>query len=330
MATYNTEAYTRVGTSINRVNIGAHWNQLQGKPSNFPPTSHNHDASNINTGTLHTDRIPAIPVSKIPTLDLHSKLYKPNYLQGDFPQVLKPLIDVLRADRSAFLPASQIIIEKSIDAGTTWSDAGFSNSDKIKLFTGQRPNINIPLKNGVKSTDCMIRITITAMTYNQSSATGETDRYNYWNSNYVLSTERYCSIDDGWVWLNSNSDKIYCKVETASGAASTSWSQIREAYLIGWTGGNYISLGGSSFGGGTSQTTNRWNWRFTFRTCSPTYTFNDSDLANTYTTSAQYIQHIKLTGMNVWTYPSSNPYMYHDHMYSWDENKVVNFPADVK
>lgn len=66
---YNTGAYVKVGTSFHRVNYPTHWNLIEDMPTNFPPTAHNHDASNINAGTLHADRIPTLPQSKITNLE---------------------------------------------------------------------------------------------------------------------------------------------------------------------------------------------------------------------------------------------------------------------
>lgn len=65
---YNTGAYVKVGTSFHRVNYPSHWNLIDGMPTNFPPTAHNHDASNINAGTLHVDRIPTLAISKVTDL----------------------------------------------------------------------------------------------------------------------------------------------------------------------------------------------------------------------------------------------------------------------
>ena len=234
--------------------------------------SHNHNINTSITGNLPTNRLD-----------------EPSYVLSSITKTARPLFDVLRGDRTAFLPATQIIIEKSTDAGITWVDAGITDIVKRQLFTGQRPSISIPLKNGVRSTDCMIRITITGMRYNVPDGTAETNKYNYWNHSYIQSTERYFTSQEGWTWVNSISDRIYLKVEKSTGINSTSWSTDREAYLSGWAGGNYFSLSGNTFGGGTNQTSNYWNWRFTFRTCSNNDTFNDTDLATTYTTSAQSV-----------------------------------------
>lgn len=262
------------------------------------------------TGNLYTDR-----------------LTEKEYIKGNTSKTLRPLFDVLRADRTAFLPADQIIIEQSTDAGVTWTDAGYSDDVKKKIFTGHRPNITIPLKGGVKNCDCMVRITITGMKYNVPVGTAETNKYNYWNSSYILSTERYCTLSEGYTWLNSNSDSIYMKAERATGAASTTWITDREAYMSGWDGGNGFSLSNSVFGGGTTQTGNYWNWRFTFRTCTNTNTFVNAALSKSSTTSQQSINHIKLSGPNCWTSPNS--LMSIDHLYSWDVDKNAIFPNGV-
>lgn len=284
--------------------------KLDGKhASDFALASHTHTVDAI-TGNWET-----------------TKLTEPSYVTGGVTITSKPLFDVLRADRTAFLPASQIIIEKSTDGGITWEDAGISDTNKARLFTGQRPTIAIPLKDGKKNTDCMLRITITGMKYNVPAGTPETKKYDYWNSNYVTATERYFSAEDAWLWVSSGPDRIYCKVERATGANPNNWVTVREAFLYGWAGGNYIKLDGATFGGGTSQTGNYWNWRFTFRTATTANDFDNSKLNQTYITSAQAIYHIKISGRNVWN--SSNNLMYHDHLYTWDENKNAIFPANV-
>jgi len=284
--------------------------KLDGKhASDFALASHTHTADAI-TGELET-----------------TKLIEPSYVANGVTITSRPLFDVLRADRTALLPASQIIIEKSIDGGVTWEDAGISDTYKAQLFTGQRPYITIPRKDGMKNTDCMLRITITAMKYNVPPGTAETAKYNYWNSNYVTATERYFSADDAWFWVTAGDDRIYCKVERAKGENPNNWITVREAFLAGWSGGNYVKLDGSRFGGGTNQTSNYWNWRFTFRTATTSNDFDNAKLKRPSITSSQEIHHIKITGRNVWI--SSNSLMYHDHLYAWDENQNAIFPANV-
>ena len=291
--------------------------------------SHAHDATDITSGTLSTSRVPNLDMGKITTGSLEStRIHEPSYVIAGVTRTARSLFDVLRADRGAFLPASQIIIEKSIDAGVTWENANITDDTKARLFTGQRPSIPLPLKDGVKNTDCMIRITITGMRYNVPGGTPETEKYNFWSSTYVQSTERYFALNEGWVWMSSNSDRIHCRVERATGANPTSWLLDREAFMAGWSGGNYISLSGNTFGGGTTQTGNTWNWRFTFRTATTSNDFDNAKLSLTYPSTAQVINHIKLGGINVWT--SANNLMYNDHLYSWDVGMNATFPAELK
>jgi hypothetical protein len=255
------------------------------------------------------------------------KLTEPSYIANGASKTYQSMIDVLRADRTAFLPASQVIIEQSIDGGITWTDAGISDTDKQRLFTGQRPVISIPLKNGVKSTDCILRVTITGMKYNVPSGTAEVDKYSYWNPTYATGVERYCTLNNAWVWVTDAQDDIYFKAEKATGAASDTWTSAGEGYMSGWAGGNQVSLVEGTLGGGTNQVNNIWNWRFTFRTCTIYGTFDDTKLNTTYKATSQTIYHIKLTGKDCWQ--NSNSLMYNDHLYSWDENKNAFFPAGL-
>ena len=97
--------------------------------------------------------------------------------------------------------------------------------------------------------------------------------------------------------------------------------------MSGWSGGNYFSLDGGTFGGATTQTTNNWNWRFTFRTATTSNDFVDSKLSTSYNTSSQSVMHMKLHGQNVWGTP--NNMMYNDHLYKWDEYQNALFPASI-
>ena len=74
-----------------------------------------------------------------------------NYEIGTLDVGIRPLVNYTRANRLIFLPANQIIIEKTIDGGVTWEDAGYTDSQKISLFSeNNNYQINIPLLNGKK------------------------------------------------------------------------------------------------------------------------------------------------------------------------------------
>ena len=256
-----------------------------------------------------------------------SRLVRPTKLNGVVDNTIIQQIDDLRANRLAFLPADQVIIEKTTDGGATWVDAGVSDGTKLGLFSQTRNSISIPLLNGQKNILCGLRVTFTAMKYNVPSGTAETQKYNYWNSNYVNSTERYNQLREMYFWVSSNSDAIKVKLERATGGKSNNWSVIfdRSDYgMTGWSGNDYISFSQSTFGGGTNQTGNYWNYRLTFFTCGAN---GSSTLSGTSMTSAQSIAEIRGYGTTWWT--AGNKFAASDHMYSWDTAKNVTFPNQV-
>ena len=241
-------------------------------------------------------------------------------------------INTLRGNRFALLPADQIIIEKTTDGGVTWVDGGFSDSVKRNLFLGNltNSNVSIPLLNGARNTLCGIRITITAMKYNVPQGTIETEKYNYWNSNYIASTERYCSLSNMYLWVSTYSDRLSLKIEKATGAKPNNWVQIHnltspDNTLRGWSGGNVINnLGNTTFGGNTTQVNNYWNLRFTFFTAPAT---EGGSVGNGSPQSPQYIYRIYGYGISVWNSPNNLVSL--DHLYNWDVNQNAIFPAAV-
>ena len=251
-------------------------------------------------------------------------LRRPTGLRGLNDVTLQTLVNVARANRLAFLPADQIIIEKTTDGGVTWVDAGISDEKKLKLFSEQRPIINLPIINGVRSTLCGLRITITAMKYNVPDGTPETEKYNYWNSTYVKKSERYCQLKEMYFWLTSLGDSIGVTVQRATGSNSNNWSTVfnnSNFYMNGWPNCDYINFSQSTFGGG--QTENIWNYRITLMTKG----ISGTDTMTASGTTPQSIMEIRGYGDTVWAV--SNSYMARDHIYSFDENQNTTFPANV-
>ena len=268
--------------------------------------------------------------SRAASVHTHSTqdLIRPSALRWLNDNTLQTLISTTRANRLAFLPADQIIIEKTTDGGVTWVDAGVSDANKIALFSETRPNIGLPLLNGARSLLCGLRITITAMKYNVPSGTSETDKYNYWTETYVKSTERYCQLKELYFWLNSVNDTIGVKVERATGKAPNNWISIFDDstfYMSGSSGCGYLRFGQGRFGGHTSQTTNYWNYRITLMTKGVNGTDTVATTGNT--TSSQTIMEIRGYGDTVWTV--ANQFMANDHLYSKDASQNATFPANV-
>lgn len=246
-----------------------------------------------------------------------------NYLR------MPPKVSTVRANRLAFLPADQIIVEQTTDGGATWVSAGLSDDAKRHLFAETRGySLPLPKINNTRSKLCGLRITITAMKYDVPAGTAETQKYSYWNSTKVKSTERYCTIDDMYFWVNAVNDRIGVKVESATGANSNTWTVLFDAPtwgMTGWSGSDCIKLPSYVFGGSTGQTTQAWNYRMTFMTVPPN---GQTELAGgTYATSYQSIMEIRGYGTNIWTVP--NEYASNDKLYTIDINKNATFPANI-
>lgn len=247
--------------------------------------------------------------------------------RSEVPPLARSLIDNCRANKLAFLPADQIIVEKTIDGGKTWTDAGVSDTTKAYVFSGvQHGNIALPQISGKMNTLCGVRVTFTAMKYDVPSGTAETDKYKYWNKNYVKSAERYCNLDYFWFWINSINNAISVKLEAASGAYPDKWSIHYDGKLrmAGWSGPNIIKQPKWTFGGGTSQTDQPWNYRFTFMTVPPS---GKTELSTGYETQSQKIHAIRGYGTDTWA-PSNN-LMNTDNIYSVGVDKSTTFPATV-
>lgn len=243
------------------------------------------------------------------------------------PPLVRALIDNCRANKLAFLPADQIIVEKTIDGGKTWTDAGVSDATKAHIFSGVTyGDIALPQINGKMNTLCGVRVTFTAMKYDVPSGTAETDKYKYWNKNYVKSTERYCNLDYFWFWINGVNNAISVKLEAASGDHPDGWWIQYDGGLrmTGWPGPNIIKQPKDAFGGYPSQTTQPWNYRFTFMTVPPS---GKTELSTGYETQSQMIYAIRGYGDRVWT--TANNLMCTDNIYSVGVDKSTTFPATV-
>lgn len=249
---------------------------------------------------------------------------KSKYGIGTLEAGIRPLVDQARANRLAFLPADQIIIEKTTDGGNTWEDAEVSDTDKKRFFSSERPLIYLPRINDERSELCGIRFTITGMKYNVPVGTSETEKYNFWNSNYVSSTERYFNVRQWWFWISAAEDRIGVQIYCATGANPNNWVTVfnEDFRMQGRSGSDWIRVGnGKTFGGGYTQTSNYWNWKIVFWSKTKE---NETEFTGS---NAQSVAEFRCYGDNVWT--TSNNFMRYDHLYTWNMNKDVTFPAQV-
>ncbi|MBO5568915.1 MAG: hypothetical protein J6A79_08315, partial [Clostridia bacterium] len=304
-------------------------------------------ALGTNTTKANSEKVARLPASvttgqivmtdgttgKLKTGATTQDLDRPTALRGFDDPTLQSLVSKVRANRLAFLPGDQIIIEKTTDGGETWVDAGVSDDAKSQIFSDASTGaVYLPYIDGVRNLKCGLRITITAMKYNVPDGTPETEKYNYWNVDHLPASgyqERYCTLKDFYFYITSSADSMGIKIERSNGKADHAWVTVFDDpsfYMTGWSGVDYVRIPQSTFGGGASQTGNYWNYRFTFMTKGKDGTTTMGGSA----TQAQGIYQINAYGDNVWA-PSlaANPLLVHDHMYSFDRLKNVTFPAKV-
>lgn len=204
-------------------------------------------------------------------------------------------IDVLRANRLAFLPASGIKVEYSVDGGATWIDYGATDDQKASLFA-MRMGSAASFYTGkhTKADECTIkdqlRITVTPV-------------------------DRYASVNMLYLWVSVAGTSATVNISRSTIGAKETFTDVRtDVPISGWSGPNEIRFSGGTFGGGSTQTSNAYAYRFTFK--------NKADGKGSVS-----VMDIRMYGSSAWGVP--NNMMEKDHIYNWDANQNVHFPAQV-
>lgn len=204
-------------------------------------------------------------------------------------------IDVLRANRLAFLPASGIKVEYSVDGGATWIDYGATDDQKASLFA-MRMGSAASFYTGkhTKADECTIkdqlRITVTPV-------------------------DRYASVNMLYLWVSVAGTSATVNISRSTIGAKETFTDVRtDVPISGWNGPNEIRFSGGTFGGGSTQTSNAYAYRFTFK--------NKADGKGSVS-----VMDIRMYGPSAWSVPNSM--MEKDHIYNWDANQNVQFPAQV-
>lgn len=242
------------------------WGKLKEK---FAPKSHSHPTSEIYSGNV-------------------------NY-SGYAGPIESAHIDVLRANRLAFLPASGVKVEYSVDGGATWVDYGATDAQKASLFA-MRMGSATPFYTGkhTKKEECttkdQLRITVTPV-------------------------DRYASVNMLYLWVSVAGTTATVNISRSTIGAKDTFTDVRtDVHISGWSGPNEIRFSQGTFGGGSTQTNNQYAYRFTFK--------NKADGKGSVS-----IMDIRMYGPSAWGVP--NTMMEKDHIYNWDVNQNVHFPAQV-
>lgn len=257
---------------------------LDGKEAtSFASATHTHTAASIGAANANHQHS---------TLDI-VRSSNENWA-GNVGSANRGMINTARSPKSAFLPANCITVEYSSNGGSTWSDYGLTDAQKMDLFAlSTSSSIKLSKSSPVSTNDC-VRITIEPL-------------------------DRYVSFDQLYVWLSIGSNTCTLDLERSTIGAKDTFSFIRkDVPLGGWPGPNVINFPYGTFGGGTSQTGNNYKYRITFRT---------TKLGSS-TTQSPAISDIRFYGDSAWSIP--NDMVKGDYPFSWDRDMNVNFSKQLK
>ena len=200
------------------------------------------------------------------------------------------------ANRLQFAKPDGITIEYSTNSGSTWTDYGASDSQKISLVSGLAVAFYLGKRtSGPTATTDALRITLNATNCNVYTV-GRTLLINF--SSAGATTE--CKI----------------KVETSTIGAPTTFTDRGSYDISGWSGWNSYPINIGSFGGYSSQTYQIDNIRLTFTIGSATAPDQRAAVLN-----------LLLFGDATWITPSNMART--GHLYSWDVNQNAIFPAGI-
>ena len=219
------------------------------------------------------------------------------------PSIHRAMFPNIRSNKLSFVPASNVVVEYSTDNGSTWvnmsttvsgTNNAISDAMKAQLTTG-RWDCNIPVgpnnTSVARTTSMQTRITLTL-------------------------TDRDCMIDQIYMQLNPGYHTFRYTIQyaTTTSPSDSDWIDWKEDLAVTtWTyedtvNGEPIRIGNTAK-----------KLRFIFKQTYVNAPYNKN--LSTIKDIAAY------GGQGSWTSP--NEMFRYDHMYSWDYNKNVDFPADV-
>ena len=299
--TYLMRQDTGGGNSFGRVKFSTIWSYIKSKADgvyqpkgSYAASGHTHDDRYYTESEMNTklagksDTNHDHPTSKI-VLDNST-----NYA-GYAGPIEAAHIDVLRANRLAFLPASGIKVEYSTDGGATWTNYGATDDQKASLFAMRMGSGTVFYAGKhTKTAECtakdQLRVTVTPV-------------------------DRYASVNMLYLWMTIAGTTATVDIARSTIGAKETFTNVRtDVPISGWSGPNEIRFSQGTFGGGSTQTGNQYSYRFTFK--------NKAD-GKGYVS----VMDIRMYGPSAWG--TANSMMEKDHIYSWDTNQNVSFPAQV-
>lgn len=213
---------------------------------------------------------------------------------GSYGCIDAAMVSDLGANRLMFGKAAGITIQYSRDGGSTWTDYGASDSDKVGLFSsGYSFNIGKAAKDTL-TTNCMLRVII------------NTDSFGV-----------YTVLNKFVIYLSTQGcGGCYCTIDASLESSPTIFTTFANKVPVsGWSGYNVINTQGIATYGNTPS--NQYGLiRFTF----------GCDSVNTNYAGLSISQIMGFGGVG-WTTPSNMAKT--GHLYSYDSSQNAIFPAQV-
>ena len=214
---------------------------------------------------------------------------------GDIPPVFSGAISGSLEDKTVFLPADGITIEKSTDGGSTWVDYGIDDTSKRNLFAEKPYAASLSFGGSTKA-----------------------DLKNKTRVTIAPSDGRYSNALFLYIFLSTNGHDLRVQIEYSKIGSKTTFTTYRKSVVIGGKSGlNYIGLPAYTFGGDSGQVDNVYAYRLTF---------SYSKIGNSSTDTAT-IGDIRIYGNTNWA--STNNMMSTGHLYDWDVNQNAIFPGKI-
>ena len=213
-------------------------------------------------------------------------------LSGNIDMITGIRIGAYASNKSFGLPANAIVIEYSNDGGATWTDYGATDAQKRDLFSETRgTGFAIGKTNkDTKSVNDQLRVTIEPV-------------------------DRYVSFNALYIWMSTNGNTCTVDLERSTiGAKDTFTTVFSGQPISGWSGNNIRYFSGGMFGGGSTQTSNNYKYRLTFKmTALGSSTYGPGSITD-----------IRFLGDAV--HSSPNNMVSKNHLYTWDSSLNATFP----
>ena len=265
---------------------------------------------------LYTDTANSVyynPYSNILTAPIFSGTHQGTIYQSDLAwgragisNSVTPVGMSLSADHSAnrlaFLNPKAVKIEYSNNSGSSYTDSGITDVNKINLVTTSAAVIIG--QSGTVATTGRTRITLGA------NGTGTS-----YEAQYIYTRPKKMLIN-----ITTNGHGVSVDIEYAKGNAATTWTKVGTYVLEGWSGWNDIPLELAQFGGSSGQTSNIWYLRLTFNITAKGSTSG-------YDSRNPQVLGIRLFGDTIWY--GSNEMAKTGRLYTFDSSQNATFPGNV-